>query len=285
VVLTFEPHPLSVVAPAKAPLQLMPVDERLHRLAEAGADVAIVARADRDLLSRTAEEFVALIVDRLRPKHIVEGASFGFGRGRSGTPETLRELGPGYGFEVCVVEPVTVEIEGRTEAVSSSLVRKLLAEGRAEAAATGLGRPHAVFGEVVSGAHRGADLGFPTANLAVSGQLVPADGVYAGSARLGLPGQLLDPPYAAAISVGTTPTFTSDSDGSASQIEAHLLDADLSLYGKTIRLEFGKWLRLQRKFDSPAALSEQISRDVEAVRRHAAEARRQHEPTARQVHG
>ena len=284
VVLTFEPHPLSVVAPAKAPPRLTPLPEKLDQLAAAGAEVAVVAKANRDLLGLTPQQFIERVVGRIQPRHIVEGASFGFGRGRSGTIETLRQLGREYGFEVVTVDTVRVEIDRETTVeVSSSIIRRLIAEGQTEQAALCLGRPYALMGKVVAGTGRGKRLGFPTANMTVADQLIPADGVYAGFAST--PSRRLSPAVAAkrtvhvsswpaAISIGTTPTFeNSDSRHRPKerQIEAHLLDADTDLYGREIRLEFGRWLRGQEKFASAAALIDQIARDVEAVRRSAAD--------------
>jgi riboflavin kinase/FMN adenylyltransferase len=274
VVLTFEPHPLSVVSPGGAPARLMPLGEKVRCLADAGADVAVVAHADRVLLSLTAEEFVDRIVERFGPKYLVEGPTFGFGRGRTGDPDTLRRLSPRFGFEVCVVEPVTMMVEGGDRvSVSSSLIRRLVSEGLVDEAAAALGRRYAVLGPVEHGLHRGATLGYPTVNVAVRDQLVPADGVYAGWARLPdrsptAAGEARH--WAAAVSIGSTPTFPGSHGPNERKVEAYLLDTDADLYGREFRLEFGVWLREQQKFESPEALSAQISRDVEAVRRYAA---------------
>ena len=283
-VLTFEPHPLSVVAPAKAPPRLTPLPEKLDQLAAAGAEFVVVAKANRDLLGLTPQQFIERVVGRIQPRHIVEGASFGFGRGRSGTIETLRQLGREYGFEVVTVDTVRVEIDRETTVeVSSSIIRRLIAEGQTEQAALCLGRPYALIGKVVAGTGRGKRLGFPTANMTAADQLIPADGVYAGFAST--PSHRLSPAVAAkrnvrasswpaAISIGTTPTFENSDPKHGPkerQIEAHLLDADTDLYGREIRLEFGRWLRSQEKFASATALIDQIARDVEAVRRSAAD--------------
>ena len=258
VALTFEPHPLTIVAPNKAPGRLSTPDEKLRWLAEAGAHVTVVARSEPALLGLEAEHFVhEVIVRQFHPTHIVVGPSFGFGRDRKGTPSTLRRLAAGFDCVVHVVEPVTLQIEeGETLMVSSSLIRSLLGKGKVRRAALCLGRPYALVGEVVGGDHRGRSLGFPTANVAVSDQLVPADGVYGGRATV------RGGTYRAAISIGTTPTF----GGTTQRIEAHLLDFDGELYGESIRVEFERWLREQRTFNSPAALVSQLNRDVEAVR-------------------
>ncbi len=258
VVLTFEPHPLTVVAPTKVPARLSPPDEKLRCLAKAGAEVTVVAKSESALLSLEAERFVEeIIIARFRPTHIVEGPSFRFGRGRRGTPDLLRQVAAGSGCEVRIVDPVTLQIdEGETLMVSSSLIRDLLREGKVRQAALCLGRPYAMIGVVVSGDRRGRTIGFPTANLALSEQLVPGDGVYAGQALVH------GDRFMAAINIGNTPTF----GGTERRIEAHLLDFDGELLGESVRLELTHRLRDQRAFDSPQGLVRQLQRDVEAVR-------------------
>ena len=258
VVLTFEPHPLSVVGSRKAPGRLSPPAEKLRLLGEAGADIVVVARSEPALLNLEAERFVEeVIVRRFHPTHVVEGPSFGFGRGRRGTSELLKRLAPDFGFEVHVIDPVSLRIEeDRTVLVSSSEVRRLLAEGKVRRAALCLGRPYALIGEVAEGAGRGRGLGFPTANVAFGDQLIPADGVF--SARATVAGSS----HTAAVSIGNTPTFP---DGRY-QVEAYLLDFDGDVRGQRIRIELHHRLRDQRKFESPQALVAQLQRDVETVR-------------------
>ncbi len=256
VVLTFDPHPLSVVTPDRAPARLYPMEEKLRRLEAVGADIVVVAHSDPALLGLTAERFVLdVLQQRFHPTHIVEGPSFGFGRGRAGTPELLRRLAAGFDCEVQIVDPVTLWIDEDELLVSSSLIRRLLTVGKARHAAACLGCPYPLFGEVVQGDRRGRTIGFPTANLEPGDQLVPADGVYAGKAVVD------DVAHSCAISIGTTPTF----DGTARRIEAHLLDFDGDLYGKQMRLEFERFLRAQRAFPSADALTEQLRRDVARV--------------------
>jgi len=258
VVLTFEPHPLNVVAPHKAPKRLSLPEEKLRCLAEAGADVTVVAHSDRALLGLEADRFVEEVIRRkFNPTHIVEGPSFGFGRGRKGTAESLKQLAAAFGCEVHIVEPVTLQVEeGETLLVSSSLIRGLIADGKLRRAALCLGRSYALIGEVVKGERRGKTLGFPTINLQVSDQLVPGDGVYAGYAMVG------GVRYSAAISIGTKPTF----GGTNSTIEAYLLEFDRDVYGEIVRLEFDRRLRTQRKFSSTEELIGQLKCDVEAAR-------------------
>lgn len=258
VVLTFEPHPLTVVAPHKAPRRLSTPPEKARLLAAHGADIVVVARSDPALLGMEAERFVEdVLIARFHPTHIVEGPSFGFGKGRRGTPELLRAIAGRHGCEVYILQPVALQVEeGETVLVSSSLVRRLLVEGKVHRAALCLGRPYALIGEVVEGLRRGRTIGFPTANVAVADLLVPADGVYSGRAIVG------HDAYAAAISIGNAPTFA---DG-RHQVEVYLLDFTGDLYGRTIRVEFARFLRPQRKFDSVEALKAQLALDVASVR-------------------
>ncbi len=257
IVLTFEPHPLTIVAPAKAPPRLCLPDDKLRLLAEADANIAVVARSEPALLTLDAERFIEdVLVRQFHPTHIVEGPSFGFGRGRKGTPELLAQLAPRFGYQVCIVEPVRIILDnGDDVMVSSSLIRNLLLQCRVREAARCLGYTYSLTGTVIRGSARGRALGFPTANLDIRDQLVPGEGVYAGRAWVD------DAPFPAATSIGSTPTF----GGDRSRVESHLLDFDADIYGKTIRVEFGRLLRPQRKFPSPEALAEQLHRDILAV--------------------
>lgn len=260
VALTFEPHPLTVVAPDRAPARLTSESEKIRLLAEAGADVVVVAHSDTKLLGMTADEFVQEVICELfHPSHLVEGANFGFGRGRKGNNETLRRLGGKLGFETCVVAPLKLQVEpGQpAETVSSTLVRRLLGEGKVQQAAVCLGRRYVLEGPVGRAQQRGRSLGFPTANLQIEDQLIPAEGVYAGFAEVG------SARYSAAISIGRTPTFGEN----VLQIEAHLLDFEGDLCGTIVRLEFQRWLRAQQRFESVGALVTQIEADVARVRR------------------
>ena len=263
-VLTFEPHPLSVIAPDKAPACLTSLEDKLAQLAARGADITVVARSDPELLSLEAEAFARdILVGKFRPSHVVEGPSFAFGRGRRGTVDLLRQLGAEHGFEVCVVGPVELQVEpGQTVFVSSSLIRNLIARGKIHRAALCLGRPYQLVGQVVPGHDRGKSLGYPTANIRVGNVLIPPDGVYSGTAQVG---DLVAP---AAISIGTAPTFGQG----PRQIEAHLLGFSGDLYAQTVRLDFLRWLRRQEIFPTTGALAEQLKRDIDTVRAHAHDA-------------
>lgn len=259
VVLTFDPHPLSIVAPQRVPPSLMPLAERRARLAEAGADMVVVARSDLELLSLSAEEFIRDVVcARFRPVCLVEGPTFGFGKDRRGNVDLLKTLGEVYRFAVHVVPALSLMLDGAPVTVSSSAIRNFLEDGRVESARVLLGRPYGLYGEVVRGESRGRTLGFPTVNLRTAAQVIPGDGVYAGQTLVD------DIRYPCAISIGHKATF---GDGPKS-VEAHLIGFSGELYGRTLRLEFHRRLRDQRRFESVDALAAQLQRDVEAARPH-----------------
>ncbi len=254
VVMTFDPHPLAILTPEHVPPMLTPLDEKLRRLQRCGVDLVVLVRSDAEFLGLTAEAFITeIIVARFQPTAVVEGASFGFGRHRRGDLDTLRAGARKHGFEVEVVEPIRIALGGHPGAlISSSLVRQLLASGTVDQAATCLGRPYALFGRVTRGAGRGKSLGFPTANVCVDSQLIPAEGVYAGRA------EIENQHFPAAVTIGRNPTF----DGCHIIVEAHLLDFAGELYDRPIRLDFLEWIRDQRKFDSTGSLRKQIEDDV-----------------------
>jgi riboflavin kinase/FMN adenylyltransferase len=258
VVMTFDPHPLSVLRPDVAPAKLTPLNEKLLQLSRAGADAVVVVAADREFLALDADAFVERIVmERLQPRGMVEGPSFRYGRERAGDTHSLEAAGRRFGFEVAVVEPVEIEIlPGKRESVSSSWIRETLYAGNAERAARALGRAYAIEGRIVEGRGRGRELGFATANVAPGEFLIPREGVYAAGAEVAGQRRL------AAVSIGRTPTF----QGTATLVEAHLLDFADDVYGQTMRLEFLAWVRPQRKFDSAAELAAQIRKDVAVVR-------------------
>jgi riboflavin kinase/FMN adenylyltransferase len=257
IVVTFEPHPLTVLRPNLAPPRLTPPAIKCQILESAGVDDLVVLAPTHDVLNLAAEEFFAILRDDAKPSHLVEGPNFYFGKNRLGTIGRLRQWTAASGMELHVVDAVQVPLlDLQIVDVSSSLIRWLLSYGRARDAAICLGRPYALQGVVVEGHRRGRAIGVPTANLRCEDQLVPADAVYAG--RCNIDGTT----YAAAVSIGTTPTFGED----ARQVEAHLISFEGDLYGRTIQIELLDWLREQSKFLSVDALKVQISRDVESSR-------------------
>ncbi len=255
VVLTFHPHPMSVVRPDKAPMNVATLGHRLAMLEEEGVDATLVLPFTRDLSQQSPEDFVAeVLVAALHAAEVHVGANFRFGHRAAGTVDTLRELAPAYGFEVRVVDLV-----GGEPRWSSTAVREQLAAGDVAGAAEVLGRPHRVEGPVVEGDKRGRDLGYPTANLEVDEHAaVPADGVYAGWLRLAT-GERMP----AAISIGTNPTF----GGTTRRVEAYVLDRDdLELYGEHVALDFAERLRDTLRFDGVEPLLAQMADDVRRTR-------------------
>jgi riboflavin kinase/FMN adenylyltransferase len=263
-VLTFDPHPLVVVAPARAPQMMEPLELREQRLRDAGAGRVVVARSEPTLLGMEAAAFVdAIICRRFAAACVVEGATFGFGAGRRGNVKLLRALGESRGFRVEIVEPVSVMLpDGRAVQVSSSAVREAMFAGRVEDASALLGRPPVLLGRVVHGHGRGRDLGFATANLDCGDLLVPGDGVYAGSAEMD------GRSWPAAISIGRSPTF---GEGPR-QVEAHLIGCDENVYDQRMRVTIVARLRDQRRFASPEELRRQIEGDVQRTRQMVADA-------------
>ena len=255
-VVTFEPHPLTVLRPQLAPPRLTPPAIKQKLLEQAGVDDYVILPPSPQVLNLTAEQFFAIVRDDVRPTHMIEGKSFNFGKARGGNIDRLREWSAGSGIQLDVIEPVEVVLLDLTIApVSSSLIRWLLANGRARDAAICLGRAYALRGEVIEGFRRGRQVGVPTANLKCDEQLIPADGVYAGRCAIG------GATYPAAVSIGNLPTFAERRH----QVEAHLIGFDGDLYGRVIEVELIDWVREQWKFSGVDALKQQIARDLRAI--------------------
>lgn len=260
VVFTFANNPLSFLNPAACPRPLSSRGQQLEAFADEGIDDCVMVEFDASIASIPAEEFVErVLVAGLNAKHVVLGDDFRFGHRGAGDGALLREMGARLGFTVDVVGSVTDPVLGR---VSSSRIREAVSGGDVGSAARMLGRPVEVRGEVVHGDARGRELGFPTANLGggrtggIEG-LVPADGVYAGSALVA------GREYTAAISVGNNPTFTPEGQ---SRVEAYLLDFAGDIYGERITVRFAERLRGTERFDSLDALVVQMRADVERTR-------------------
>lgn len=258
VVLSFEPHPLSVLRPRQAPPRLTDFNQRMRLLIEAGADRVVALEPTRQFLGQSAQDFITSMVQSHQPKVVIEGPDFRFGKGRAGTVDTLRQMGASHGFQTIVIDPVNATLSDHsTVVVSSSMIRWLIERGRMRDAARLLGRRYEIRGTVVVGAQQGRSLGIPTANVGQCEQMLPMDGIYAGTARRG------EAAYPAAISVGTKPTF-----GQHPRVcEVHLLDYDgpLDDYGWDIRVSFDHWLRDQLAYADVQSLTSQITRDIEAV--------------------
>jgi riboflavin kinase / FMN adenylyltransferase len=259
VVVTFDPHPSEVVRPGSHPPLLAPHPRRAELMAGMGVDAVLILPFTSEFSRLTPADFVAkVLVDKLHARSVVEGPNFRFGHKASGDVTFLAELGATYDYEVVVVDLYERGAAGGGEPFSSTLTRRLVAEGDVEAAAEVLGRPHRVEGVVVRGAQRGRELGFPTANVeTVPHTAVPADGVYAG--WLTADGERMP----AAISVGTNPQF----NGTERTVEAYAIDrVDLDLYGMHVAVDFLTYIRGQEKFDTLDALLERMAEDVDRCR-------------------
>ena len=253
-VFTFHPHPLDVLAPAKAPPLLQTFGQKLELMREIGIDAVVWPEDMGAVLAMTPEAFVERVVHgALAARVMVEGSDFKFGAGAGGDRRRLLELAARSGFDAEFV--ADVEVDG--ERVSSTRIRRLIAEGRVAEAARCLGRPYSYIGVVVEGRHRGARLGFPTVNIASPRFLVPGEGVYAGWAIIQGERQR------AAVSVGRAPTFQKDHPVA---VEAFILDFEGELYGEQVALEFIEYLRPQQAFPDPDSLKAQMAADCQRVR-------------------
>lgn len=259
VVVTFDPHPSEVVRPGSHPPLLAPHHRRAELMADLGVDAVLILPFTTGFSKLSPAEFVVkVLVDKLRAKAVVEGPNFRFGHKAAGNVEFLTEQGKIYDFEVDVVDLYVTGEAGGGDPFSSTLTRRLVAEGDVAGAREILGRPHRVEGVVVRGAQRGRELGFPTANVeTLPHTAIPADGVYAG--YLHAQGEIMP----AAISVGTNPQF----DGTERTVEAYAIDrVGLDLYGLHVAVDFLAYVRGQAKFESLEALLEQMAEDVKRCR-------------------
>lgn len=253
VVMTFDPHPVSLLAPGQLPPPLTTLEFKSELIERMGVDVVLVVPTTAELLGLTAAEFFEqVLVREIQFRGIIEGTNFCFGRGRQGTVSTLQNLCARQGSECRIVEPLYVS----DVTVSSSTIRKLLQVGNVEDAYKMLGRPHRASGIVATGAQRGRTIGFPTANVEQVETLLPAHGVYAARCRVA------GSTHLAAVNLGPNPTFGVH----ASKLEAHLLGFDGELYGSRIDVDFIGRLRDVSKFASVEQLQAQLREDVERVR-------------------
>ena len=254
IVVTFDPHPLAVIAPEKAPRILTSIEHRLELFSALGVDEAVVLPFGSLMRDMSPAGFAeSVIANGLDARLVAVGEDFRFGRDRTGHVGFLRELGAGHGFETVIVPLV-----GGDAPVSSTGIRALVATGDVADAAAALDREHEVRGTVVHGDGRGHTIGVPTANLDVDPALaLPCRGVYA--VRAGVVGEDL---VAAVANIGVRPTF----GGEAETIEVHLLDADRDLYGTTVRVAFVDRIRDERRFGGVGEVVEQIGRDIATAR-------------------
>jgi len=253
IVFTFDPHPAQLLYPDAVPPSLTWTERKAALLSDLGADVVIAYPTDPAVLSLTPSEFFRQIIcDRMQASAIVEGPNFFFGRDRSGSIDDLRTLCDAAGIVLEIVQPLKVG----DRYVSSSWIRELIQAGDVRQADSLLTKPYRVHGPVVTGAGRGASIGFPTANLDPVGMVLPPLGVYAGRAAVG--GRI----YAAAVNIGPNPTFGEEQ----LKFETHLIDCEQVLYGHLLELDFLDRLRDIQPFENVEALQRQLQSDVETVR-------------------
>ena len=254
-VLTFEPHPLAIIAPERVPARLTSLDQRVEYLRELGTVAVVAVKFDQALRELSPAGFVGELA-RIFPdlREIAIGENWSFGRHREGNAARLSELAGDRGLRVKAIAPV--QLDGVL--VSSTRIREAIGQRRFDEAARCLGRSHAVTGMVIAGEARGRTIGFPTANLGSVEQLLPPRGVYAVRARVD--GSV----YPAVMNLGQRPTFTSNGIDS---LEVHLLEGGRDLYGTEMALFDFTWIRDEQRFPNVEALKAQITRDVESARR------------------
>lgn len=253
VAVTFDPHPLTVVAPPGQPFLLSTIEERTDLFTSMGIDTLLVVRFDTELREVSAASWLEMLSGRLQAREMVVSSNHAFGRGREGDTAMLQVWASARGIGVTVVPPV----HNGGAVISSSGIRERLRTGDVRTAAQWLGRWYTVRGSVVAGDGRGRSLGVPTANLQVSPhKVVPCPGVYAAYATVA--GRT----HMAAINIGVRPTF----GGGAQTVEAHLLDVDQDLYGQTVEVAFVSRLRDERRFPDLEALKARMAADLLAVR-------------------
>lgn len=252
-VMTFDPHPDTIIHPERRRLYLSSLDERIEQIGALGADVLVVLPFTHATMALSAQDFMTNLCRSLALRELWVGWDFALGRKREGNLSKLRELGQALGYSVHPVEPLM--IDGAT--VSSSRIRAALSAGDLETIPRLLGRPFSLRGLVIEGDKRGRTIGFPTANLQIDEMhVLPADGVYVCQARFS------DERYGAVTNIGVRPTFA----GSRRTVEAYLLDYTGDLYGEVLHLSFLHRLRGEQKFNGIAELVAQIGRDTAAAR-------------------
>ena len=253
-VLTFDPHPAKVFGRDDIKLLTLP-DERAEILAALGVDVVVTHPFNKEVANITAFDFMRRLKTHIGLDHLVLGYDSALGKDREGNIPRLTEIGSELGY---TVETVSA-LKGEGGVISSTAIRKLVADGKVEEAAKLMRRPYRLQGTVIRGDQRGRTIGFPTANLDYAvDKLIPSGGIYACWAYLG------NEKHKAAVNIGINPTFTPDKK--TMSVEAYLLDFDRDIYDETLHLEFVSRLRDELKFDSVDALVLQIGKDVETAR-------------------
>jgi len=259
IVFTFVPHPLSVIAPERAPKLLTTYKDKIALIEDSGIDVIICTHFTKDFAKISAEDFVREILCKtLNVREVYIGSNYLFGKGRKGSPELLKKIGKECGFDVTIINEI--QVDGVT--LSSSQIRRLIAKGKVDEASKFLGRNYSVEGIVIEGAKRGKSLlNVPTANLVTANELLPKDGVYA--VTVDVDGRS----FGGATNIGYNPTFTDKKFS----FETHVLDFSGQLLGKTLRVHFVQRIRDEKKFSGVDELKTQMNEDIKAIRKILAE--------------
>ena len=254
-ILTFDQHPNTIVAPSRVPPLIYSLPQKLRTIDHFGADALLLIHFDKVFSLQTGEQFIRSLAHDLGPlQSLCVGSDFTFGRQRSGNVQLLQSIGSELHFAVHGL--AAVSLDGK--AVSSTWIREQIAAGELDSASQMLGRAYSLAGAVVRGDGLGRQLGFPTANLDTSGLVLPPNGVYAVKARFD--GQT----YRAVLNIGRRPTLKQPEP--ALRVEAHLLDFDADIYGQELEVTFIEKLREEKEFTSLPQLKEQIARDIEQAR-------------------
>lgn len=254
IVFTFEPHPLKVIAPARAPKLLTTFKDKVNLIKTFGIDVLICANFTKEFAEMQAEDFVKnVLLNAIGVKEIFVGSNYFFGKGRRGSPALLKELGEKYGFKTAIIPEIKIE----NVIPSSSRIRTLVAKGKVEEAFVFLGRYYSIEGVVIEGTKRGKRLfNMPTANIAAINELFPKDGVYA--VTVDLDGKI----YGGAANIGCNPTF----EDKKFSFEVHILEFDGELLGETLHVNFIKRIRDEMRFSKVDDLAFQMKKDIEEIR-------------------
>jgi len=267
--MTFEPHPVAILHPEKAPGVLTPLPLKINLLQNCGVDYLIILKDTASLLRLSPADFVdKFLLKDVRPTALVEGDDFHFGVERAGNIDTLKQMAEPDGFDVVLVPPKLVKLPtGQSVRVSSTTIRYMLQSGHVADAAVLLGRPYRLVGQIIPGRGKGKQLGFPTLNMQMPSQIIPQDGVYAGCVLLGPTEDDVcrqDECLHAVFSIGQAITF---GDQHAMLIEAHLLNAKPDdTAGRWMAMDFVDRIRPQHRFESPKDLAAQIANDCESAK-------------------
>ena len=256
VVITFEPHPLKVLAPERFSPLLTPFRKKMMLIEKSGIEIVLCIEFSLTFSEISPSQFIeSILVQKVKVKKVIIGYNYHFGKGQEGDAQTLKEAGKVFDFEVEIVEPLRV---GQT-IVSSSKIRTLIQRGEVEEASKLLGRDYPIIGKVVEGEKRGQTLGFPTANLEISDELYPKTGVYAVEVIWH------QQRFNGLANIGSNPTFPTQTGRSEEpfSLEVHILNFNRQIYGKEIEVRFKKRIRDEVRFESPSLLIEQIKKDIQ----------------------